>query len=45
MFSLNGSSYTPAVAITDASGGKGGLLEISVTVNNHVTLKTLKADY
>ena len=43
-FSLNGKSYTPTVAITDASGGAGGLLELTVTLN-HVRLKTLRAEY
>lgn len=44
-FSLSGLSYIPSVSISDASGGIGGLLEIAVTINNQVTLKTLKADY
>ena len=43
-FSLNGTNYTPAVAITDASGGVGGLLEVTASLNG-VTLKTLKADH
>ena len=43
-FSLNGNSYTPTVAITDASGGAGGLLELTVTLD-YVSLKTLKAEY
>lgn len=42
-FIFKGQSYTPAVAITDASGGAGGLLELTVTVG-HVSFKTLKAD-
>ncbi len=36
--------YTPVVAISDVSGGEGGLLEIAVTVEN-IKLKTLKAEY
>ncbi|MEJ2167169.1 MAG: prepilin-type N-terminal cleavage/methylation domain-containing protein [Desulfobacterales bacterium] len=43
-FLLNGKRYTPAVAITDASGGAGGLLRLAVTINQ-VQLTTLKADY
>jgi hypothetical protein len=43
-FMLNGKLYTPVVAITDASGGAGGLLQVTVTVNQ-VRLTTLKADY
>ena len=43
-FSSRGQSYTPTVAIVDASGGVGGLLEITVTVEN-VILKSLKAEY
>lgn len=43
-FLLNGTTYTPTVAITDASGGAGRLLELTVTIN-HVRLTTLKADY
>ena len=43
-FLLNGKLYTPAVAITDASGGAGGLLQLTVTINQ-VRLTTLKADY
>jgi prepilin-type N-terminal cleavage/methylation domain-containing protein len=43
-FALKGTSYTPAVAITDQSGGDGGLLEVGVTIN-YVTLKALKAEY
>jgi prepilin-type N-terminal cleavage/methylation domain-containing protein len=38
-----GVDYVPAVAITDASGGSGGLLEVKVTRKN-VTLQTLKAN-
>ena len=43
-FALNGTSYTPAVAITDQGGGDGGLLQVEVTIN-YVSLKTLKAEY
>jgi prepilin-type N-terminal cleavage/methylation domain-containing protein len=43
-FALKGTSYTPAVAITDQSGGDGGLLELTVTLN-YVSLKTLKAEF
>jgi prepilin-type N-terminal cleavage/methylation domain-containing protein len=41
-FSYLGQTYTPVVAITDASGGAGGLIELTVTLRN-VTLQTLKA--
>ena len=43
-FLLNGKLHTPTVAITDASGGGGGLLRLAVTINQ-VRLTTLKADY
>jgi prepilin-type N-terminal cleavage/methylation domain-containing protein len=43
-FSFKGASYTPTVAITDASGGDGGLLELTVTLD-YVSLRTLKAEY
>ena len=43
-FLLNGKRYTPTVAITDASGGAGGLLQLTVTINQ-VRLTTFKADY
>jgi prepilin-type N-terminal cleavage/methylation domain-containing protein len=43
-FVFKGTTCVPTVAITDASGGSGGLLEITSTVNQ-VTLKTLKAGY
>lgn len=42
-FTLKGKSYTPVVVITDASGGLGGLVELSVTVE-HVQFTTLRAD-
>jgi len=43
-FLLNGRRYVPTVAITDASGGTGGLLRLAVTINQ-VHLTTLKSDY
>ena len=43
-FSFKGTNYTPAVTIADASGGAGGMYELTVTVE-YVTLKTLKAEY
>ena len=43
-FVLRGAWVQPTVAITDVSGGIGGLLEVSVLVE-HVTLTALKADY
>jgi len=43
-FSFRGVNYTPTVAITDASGGVGGLLELTVTLDS-VSLKTLKGEY
>ena len=43
-FTFKGDSYTPTVAITDQSGGAGGLLEITVTVAN-VSVQMLKAEY
>ena len=43
-FLLNGNIHTPTVSITDASGGSGGLLQLTVTINQ-VRLTTLKADY
>jgi len=43
-FDYRGKTYTPTVAISDASGGIGGLLELSVTVAE-INLKTLKAEY
>jgi hypothetical protein len=36
-------TYTPKVAIIDASGGAGGLLELNVLVER-VSLKTLRTD-
>jgi prepilin-type N-terminal cleavage/methylation domain-containing protein len=43
-FVFKGTTCVPTVVITDASGGNGGLAEITSTVNR-VTLKTLKAGY
>lgn len=43
-FSYEATSYTPTISVADASGGVGGLLEITVTIED-VALKTLKADY
>jgi hypothetical protein len=42
-FVYRGSAYAPVVAIVDASGGAGSLLELSVTVKT-VSLTTLKAN-
>jgi prepilin-type N-terminal cleavage/methylation domain-containing protein len=43
-FTFKGENYTPTVAITDASGGAGGLLELTVTIS-HIHDTTLKAQY
>ena len=43
-FTVQGTNYAPEVSIVDASAGAGGLLEITVTIEE-ATLKTLKADY
>jgi prepilin-type N-terminal cleavage/methylation domain-containing protein len=43
-FLFNGKLYTPTASISDASGGAGGLLQLTVTVDQ-VRLTTLKADY
>jgi prepilin-type N-terminal cleavage/methylation domain-containing protein len=43
-FSFKGKNYTPTVAITDASGGLGGLLQLSVTLE-HVRFATRKSQY
>jgi Tfp pilus assembly protein PilE len=40
-FTYQGQSYTPSVAITDASGGLGGLLQLTVTMD-HASFTTLK---
>ena len=42
-FSYLGQTYAPVVAIADASGGSGGLLELNVTLKT-VTLRTLRAN-
>lgn len=43
-FTFKGENYTPTVAVTDASGGAGGLLELTVTLS-HIQLSTRKAQY
>jgi len=43
-FTFAGTAYAPTISIADASGGVGGLLEITVTIEE-ITLKTLKSDY
>jgi len=43
-FSLKGQTYSPTVAITDASGGEGGLLQLTVRVED-VVLTTYRANY
>ena len=43
-FNFKGENYTPTVAIADASGGAGGLLQLTVTIS-HIHLTTLKAQY
>lgn len=43
-FTSGGTDYAPTISIADASGGAGGLLEVTVTIEE-VTLKTLKSDY
>jgi prepilin-type N-terminal cleavage/methylation domain-containing protein len=43
-FVYRGKIYMPTVAISDASGGAGGLLELSVTVAE-INLRTLIAEY
>jgi prepilin-type N-terminal cleavage/methylation domain-containing protein len=43
-FSFKGIDYMPVVAVTDASGGEGGLVQLRVTIES-VTLTRLKADY
>jgi prepilin-type N-terminal cleavage/methylation domain-containing protein len=42
-FSFGGSNYTPVVSISDASGGTGGLLRVSVDVGE-ISFSTLKAN-
>ena len=43
-FTYKGKNYTPTVAITDASGGLGGLLELTVTAEQ-IRFATLKSQY
>jgi type II secretory pathway pseudopilin PulG len=43
-FIFRGEQYTPSVVINDASGGAGGLLQLTVTIEP-VRLTTLKAQY
>ncbi len=43
-FTFKKENNTPTVAITDASGGAGGLLQLTVTIS-HIQLATLKAQY
>jgi len=40
-FSFRGQAYTPRAAITDASGGEGGLLELTVECHD-ISYKTLR---
>ena len=42
-FTFKGQTYTPTLAVTDASGGVGNLLQLRVTVDD-VSLTTLKAN-
>jgi prepilin-type N-terminal cleavage/methylation domain-containing protein len=43
-FTFKGENHTPTVAITDASSGAGGLLELTVKIS-HIQLSTRKAQY
>jgi hypothetical protein len=43
-FTFNGENYTPTVAITDASSGAGGLLQLTVKIS-HIQLSTRKAQF
>ena len=43
-FTFKGENYTPTVAITDASSGAGGLLQLTVKIS-HIQLATRKAQY
>ena len=43
-FNYQGKNYTPTVAITDESEGLGGLLRLTVTLEN-VRFATLKSQY
>ena len=42
-FTYLGAAYAPVVAVADASGGSGGLLELTVALKT-VRLRTLKAN-
>lgn len=44
MFTFGGTDYTPTISIADASGGAGGLLEVTVTIEE-IALKTLKSNH
>nr|WP_320015246.1 hypothetical protein [uncultured Desulfobacter sp.] len=41
---FNGQAHVPVVTVTDYSGGVGGLLEITVTLDT-IVFKTLKAQF
>ena len=43
-FTFKGENHTPTVAITDASSGAGGLLQLTVAIS-HIQLSTRKAQY
>jgi prepilin-type N-terminal cleavage/methylation domain-containing protein len=43
-FVFSGTNWQPRVAIIDASGGTGGLLQVSVSLQD-VTLKALTSEY
>ena len=43
-FTFKGENYTPTVAITDASSGAGGLLQLTVKLSQ-IQLSTRKAHY
>ena len=43
-FTFQGQTITPTVVITDSSGGIGGLLELTVSIEQ-VSLSTLIAEY
>ena len=43
-FTYQGQAYTPSVAITDASGGLGGLLQLTVTID-YASFTTLKTQF
>lgn len=44
IFTYKGKNYTPTVAISDASGGLGGLLQLTVTAEQ-VRFATLRSQY